>query len=156
MIGKMLDLAASAEESIADRLIENSLEDCVSAFDGFGRELCRVHAKQARNSQAAGRLRFQNLETAKAGLQEAFGVGLDAGISREEWCVDATAFQKRHLVAHKLGVIDQQYIDSTGDTMAVIGRKVRVSVDEVRNLSQLIARMASSLSDRLQKLGAGA
>ena len=50
VVGKMLDLAAGAEKELADKLIENALEDCVSAFDGFGRELCRVHANRDRKS----------------------------------------------------------------------------------------------------------
>lgn len=35
VVCKMLDLATSAEGDVASKLIENALEDCVSAFDGY-------------------------------------------------------------------------------------------------------------------------
>ena len=54
VVGKMLDLAAGAE-NVCERLIENALEDCVSAFDGFGRELMPDPRDRARNP--AGRRR---------------------------------------------------------------------------------------------------
>ena len=40
----MLDLAESHEGELLEKLIENALEDYVSAFDAFGGELYRVHA----------------------------------------------------------------------------------------------------------------
>ena len=39
-VGKMLTLAESQERELAERLVGDSLENLVSAFDGFGREVC--------------------------------------------------------------------------------------------------------------------
>lgn len=47
LVEKMLGVAESQEQAVALSLIENSLEDCVSAFDGFGRETCRVFCSRA-------------------------------------------------------------------------------------------------------------
>ena len=37
-VTKLLDLASTAPEELGRKLVQNALEDCVSAFDGFGRE----------------------------------------------------------------------------------------------------------------------
>ena len=67
VVGKMLEMATREGKVLAEKLIENALEDCVSAFDGFGRELCRVHATKARIPAKAEKINFQNLEGARKG-----------------------------------------------------------------------------------------
>ena len=152
VVGKMLDLAAGAEKVIAEKLIENALEDCVSAFDGFGRELYRLYANRARNLAKVEKMSFQNLEGAKANVLDAFGIDLSADVAPDEWRAAARGFQKRHLVAHKMGVVDQDYITKTGDILAVVGRKIGLGADEVRELARIINKLAPRLSDSLQKL----
>ena len=40
--------------------------------------------------------------------------------------------QKRHLLAHRMGVIDDAYLEATGDNRALLGRRISVSTDEVQ------------------------
>ena len=112
---KMLDMAATAEADLASRLIENALEDCVSAFDGFGREVCRVHARKSTDPAKAEKISFQNLEGARQNLSVLFNIDLAAGLASDEWKAAVQGFQKRHLFAHKMGVVDEEYIRRTGD-----------------------------------------
>ncbi len=58
---KQIDLAATVEGELAAQLVADALENGVSAFDGFGRETCRVHASKATNSSKAEAVSFQNL-----------------------------------------------------------------------------------------------
>jgi len=155
LVAKMLDLAADAETVLAERLIENALEDCVSAFDGFGRELCRVHANRAQNPAAVERISFQNLLGARTSLQGLFGIDIAANLAPEEWHAAVLGFQRRHLVTHKLGVVDREYITKTRDTHAVVGRKIGIGADEVRQLARIISKLAQHLSDGLQRSGTG-
>src|SRR5262245_9954573 len=41
---RQLDLANQVDADLSAHLIADALENGVSAFDGFGRETCRVHA----------------------------------------------------------------------------------------------------------------
>lgn len=152
VVGKMLELAMGAEKALAERLIENALEDCVSAFDGFGRELCRIHANRASNPAKAERMSFQNLDGAKTGYLDLFGIDLPASVAAEEWRAAVRAFQKRHLIAHKLGVVDQDYIARSGDTRTVVGRKIGVDAEEVKALATIISNLARCMSASLEKL----
>lgn len=152
LVEKMLEMATATEKELAERLVENSLEDCVSAFDGFGRELCRVHARNATNPAKAGRTSFQNLEGAKSSLHDAFGIDLSAHVTADEWQSAVRGFQKRHLVAHKMGVVDQDYITKTGYFQAVVGRKIGIGADEVRGLVQIINKLAGHLSGDLEEV----
>lgn len=151
VVDKMLEMASTAEEILAERLIENALEDCVSSFDGFGRELCRVHANKARNRAKAEKMNFQNLKVARERCLDLFGIDLCADVEPAKWRGAVVAFQKRHLLAHRLGVVDQGYIDKTGDSRAVVGRKVIVDVDEVKRLATTLNTLACRTAARLQE-----
>ncbi len=141
LVSKMLDMAASAEAELAGRLVENALEDCVSALDGFGREICRVHSKASADPDGMKKVSFQNLEGARQSVAALFKLDLAAGLIIDEWNAAVLAFQKRHLLAHKMGVMDADYVRKSGDSRAVVGRKVNVDAAEVRKLSQIISKL---------------
>lgn len=151
IVGKMLGIASDQEDAlVAERFCENALEDCVSAFDGFGRELCRVHASKARSPAQARKLSFQNLERTNSIFQDLFGLELAAVVEPEDWGAATMAFQKRHLVAHKLGVVDETYITKTGDTVAAVGRKIVVDAGDVARLVSVIGKLAERMTVTLE------
>lgn len=144
---KMLDMAMTADADLAARLVENALEDCVSAFDGFGREICRVHAKKSDDPARVEKISFQNFEGARKNLNELFKIDLAAILVGDEWKIAVRSFQKRHLISHKMGVVDEEYIRKTGDNQAVVGRKVIIGVDEVRKLVRILGKLAQGISE---------
>jgi hypothetical protein len=150
VVGKMLDMATTVQGDLADRLIENALEDCVSSFDGFGREVCRVYASKSSYPARAGKISFQNLEGANRIASAVFSCDLAAGLAGDEWQTAIRGFQKRHLLAHKMGVIDDEYVRNGHDPHAVVGHKVAVSADEVREISRIVGKLALHLSSALE------
>ena len=145
VVRRMLDLADGYDRDLQAKLIENALEDCVSTFDAFGRELCRVHADRTSSPSIMNRMRFQDLVHARAELQT-ISVEMIAAITTDAWEQALILFQKRHLIAHRLGVADQEYLDRSGDREAVLGRKVRVNSDEVTELRSTLLIVAESLT----------
>lgn len=138
LVEKLLGVAETQEPALAVALVENALEDCVSAFDGFGRETCRVFAPKAANPESAAEIRFQNIAAARDRVRAQFGVDFTAAVTPADWSHVQRAFQKRHLLAHKMGVVDEDYLSATGDSPALLGRKISVSAPEVR---ELVARL---------------
>ena len=153
LVLKMLDMAQSADGELLQRLVENALEDCVSAFDGFGREVCRIHAKKTTDPAKAESLSFQNLEGAKQNVGELFQLDLAAGLADSEWKAAVRGFQKRHLLSHKMSVVDSEYIRKSGDTHAVVGRKIHIEIGEVRVFSDIIGKLGRYLSERMDRVG---
>jgi glycyl-tRNA synthetase alpha subunit len=95
------------------------------------------------------RIRFQNLESARERLHDAYGINLSADVTPDEWRLAVRGFQKRHLVAHKMGVVDRDYITKAADSEAVLGRRISIRTDEVRELLRIIRKLARSLSSNL-------
>ncbi len=119
---KELALAETADSELADYLVGDALENLVAAFDGFGRKIC---------SEKSADIHFQNLSGARRRVQDAFGFDFAGSIPAEEWERACRVFQKRHLLAHKMGVVDADYIQKANDPKAVFGRKIAVSREEV-------------------------
>jgi len=125
LVLKILDLASKADGDVKTKLIENSLEDAVSAFDGFGREHC---------SDIYHKIAFQNIGAAKDKLLKEHGLDISARLDANQWNFVSEQFQKRHLLAHKMGVIDEEFIVKTGKDQSLIGRKVSITENDVRLL----------------------
>jgi hypothetical protein len=145
LVQKLLAIAETQEAKVAQHLIENALEDCVSAFDGFGRETCRVFAEKADLLKKVVEIRFQNIASARARVKEQFSVDFAATVAHEDWKHIMRAFQKRHLVAHKMGVMDEDYLSATGDSPSLLGRKVSIAAEEVRELVVRLQFLGSEL-----------
>ena len=149
IVAKMVKLAEGKEEDVSRALIENALEDCVSVFDGFGRELCSIYAGDMTNQTnrtIVERIRFQNLEGVRSNLRNATGLDMSSHVTADEWHTLVRAFQKRHLIAHRMGVVDEDYLAKVPDGDAVAGRKIRVLPEEVRNVLQLVGKVARGLA----------
>jgi len=54
-------------------------------------------------------------------------------------------FQKRHLLAHKMSVIDEDYLQKANDPRAIVGRKVQVTADEVAAAITIIETLGKTL-----------
>ena len=134
--GKELALAQSVDKDLAEHLIGDALENVVSAFDGFGREI---------SERKGTEIRFQGLGGARKRVQKVFGFDFANRLSAAEWDTARRVFQKRHLLAHKMGVIDEDYVQNANDPGAIVGRKVRVTADEVAAAIAIIETLGTTL-----------
>lgn len=142
LVMKILDLASSAEDEIKSKLVENALEDCVSAFDGYAREHCFDKYKK---------ISFQNIEMARRKVLTDHGVDIASGLDEEQWEFTINQFQKRHLLAHKMGIIDEEYIKKVSGGQSMLGRKVSISESDVRKLVKNLKVVAGNLYDGLPR-----
>jgi hypothetical protein len=135
---KELALAESVDKELADHLVGDALENVVSAFDGFGREICATKAAD---------IQFQNLTGARRRVLETFSVDFSDVLARGDWERACQIFQKRHLLAHKMGVVDEDYVKKANDPQAILGRKISVSRDEVTATITIIETLGKRLFD---------
>lgn len=149
VIHKAIEKAKSADPKLAQNMIENAFEDCVSTFDGFGRELCSLHSTKSKFPDKIHKITFQNLDGAKENFKIQFEVDLEQGLTDQEWNVANISFQKRHVLSHRLGFIDEEYIRRSGDTMAVLGKKVSITSDDVLALIPIIEKLAGYMVNSL-------
>lgn len=149
VIHKAIENSKSADPKLAQNMIENAFEDCVSTFDGFGRELCNLHHAKSKSPDRIHKINFQSMDSAKENFKIHFDIDLDRGLSSDEWGIANISFQKRHVLAHKLGIIDEEYIRRSGDTKAILGRKVSITSDDTFILIPIIEKLAGYMIESL-------
>ena len=59
-------------------------------------------------------------------------------------------FQRRHLLEHNNGLVDQRYLDKTNDQGYEIGERIVVRADEVRKLQSITLALGNGLLSQLQ------
>lgn len=148
---KQIDLAGTVDGDLSTQLIADALENGVSAFDGFGREACRIYSSKATDPVKATTISFQNLVGAHKNVLTLFGVDLTAALGASDWRFTCHCFQKRHLLAHKMGVVDDAYVQATGDSSAKVGRKISVPSQDVVALLGAIRTLGTYLTSELAK-----
>jgi hypothetical protein len=150
LVRKQVALALSLDDAELRRhLLEDALENCVSSFDGFGRECCRVRAVHSSDPQRCGRVSFQNINKADDALRQLFGADLRGLVDSAEWQQAHRAFMRRHVIAHRAGVVDQQYLTETGDSPTLLGRKVPVDPDEILGAAAVVLKIGEALARAL-------
>ena len=148
---KLLALAEASPPELIESLTNDALENQVAAFDGFGRETCRVYAAKAADPSKVDGMSFQNLPKARERAKILFGVDLAAALSPAEWEAVCRSFQKRHVLAHTMGVVDAAYLAATKDPGAVVGRKIKVERGEVQALGRALRALGTHLVDSLSR-----
>jgi hypothetical protein len=150
IVSKELDIAASSDADVCGALVANALEDCVSAFDGFGREICHIHAGDAlANAPKIDTLSFQSLSGARTTVKNVFGIDFAAACTTEDWDAAVRNFQKRHVLSHKSGVVDEEYVRKSGDTSTPVGHKLVIEPSEVRQLTRTLVALGTDLAASL-------
>lgn len=153
LAAKELTLAENTDDTdLKAHLIGDALENVVSAFDGFGREATTAHKHLSSDSKKASALSFQNLRSANDHVRTCFGFDLNNGVAKDEWDLLIRCFQKRHLLAHRMGVIDDKYVASANDPTAQVGHKVAVEPAEVTALLQAVRSLGHRLTQALAAL----
>ena len=142
VVEKMLSLSEGMEKDAAEQMIWGALGTVVSKFDGVGRELCRRIAEQKGVKRG---ISFQNLNGARTAVREQFDFDMADGLTEQEWSAILRSFQKRHVIAHRSGVVDEKYIEAASDEDAIIGRKIRVDKAEVDTSMRLLKMIANRL-----------
>ena len=152
LVNKCIEISKTLEKEVAQIIIEDAFENCISSFDGFGRELCRINSTKSKFPERATKISFQNLRGVNTNVKELFGFELEKGLTPAEWNIANICFLKRHLLAHKMGIIDDEYIRKSGDSNAIVGRKINITSDDVLIVIPLVEKLADFMVDSLSEI----
>lgn len=128
-------------ELLGRSLVETSLTDCVVAFQRLAEELYRLRPGAGTPPMNV----FQRLDDGSQLWLQETGEGYQQWLTQAEVDLLRLQFQRRHLLQHTDGVVDQRYLTRSGDTRYKIGQRIVVRADDVRQLGRLIEKLAANL-----------
>jgi hypothetical protein len=149
-IRRTLDALDTVRAAIPDRdtaentvrlIVENGLQNAVTAFQ----RCAEVLFAGLPSAQRARRNAFQNLAEGDQLWQAATGKAYAGHLTATELADLQRAFQQRHLLAHTQGLVDQDYINKSGDTRYKPGQRIVIRPDTVREALALIEKLIAGL-----------
>ena len=87
---------------------------------------------------------FQNLEIGASYWKDILGETYADWLTVDEMA-RLTLFQKRHLISHTEGIVDQKYLDKTNDTIYKLGQRIVIKEKDVIELITLIEKLVAIL-----------
>lgn len=144
LVHKLLNQAKAEENTeFQEFLVHNALEDIVSTFDSFGRNSVQLFTKNTSKTNLS--ISFQNISKAQDRIHDEFGFDILNSLEIQDWKKVAQNFQKRHLITHNDGIVDNTYLQITNDSKAVLGKKIMITSDDVEEMLSLIEIITKNL-----------
>lgn len=135
----LIESAGKDEAELTCRsLIETCISDGVVAFQKYCEGMYGDYGKAPYNA-------FQRLDQASELWKNAIQKGFDSWLPEEEIQLLAILYQKRHLLAHNEGIVDEKYIQKSGDNTYKVGQRVIISAKDVENLVCALEKLATGI-----------
>lgn len=130
-------------ETMCRGMLESSIGDMISAFQKFA---C---CKYEELSEKTGRVNdFQMFEKGSQLFEQETGSKYSDWLSETEQFFMKTMFQKRHLLEHNNGMVDQKYLNESNDHSYSVGQRIIVKPSDAYSLLDLLR----NLGDHIIKL----
>jgi len=129
-------------ERLCRKLIEDCIGDIVSAFQKYAEQKIKDKSPQAKVVVND----FQIIDKGNRHFMDYFGCGYDTWLSNEELILMNLFFQRRHLLEHNNGLVDQRYLDKSNDTTYKNGQRIIVSQDDIMLLLNIVNKLHQGIS----------
>ncbi len=132
---------ADTSENAVRALVEHGLQSAVTAFQRYAEAL---YSRLVTDSKPKRNI-FQNLTKGSNLWYDAAGRHYSEYLSTAEMTELKRAFQQRHLLAHTQGIVDQDYINLSGDTSHRLGQRVVIRETTVHKFLDVNEKLAAGL-----------
>lgn len=137
---------SDAAETMSRSSIEGSLGDVISAFQKYAEATFTSRSKkQVRPND------FQIVQKGSALYKDEFGSGYDKWLNSSEIEFMELMFQRRHILEHNSGLVDEMYLKKSKDSTYKIGQRVLVKPDEVKQLIDIMIRLSDGLKTIVER-----
>lgn len=131
-------------ETTCRSIIESSLNECVVAFQRFS-EVTFAERSPGKKIKFNA---FQSLEISGEYWQVLLGESYTQWLNKSELVQLNQLFQKRHLLAHTEGIVDQKYIEKSNDQSYKPGQRLVINVKDIKLLMTLIMKIINVLRQK--------
>lgn len=140
----------SLMKDIGIKLVENACEDTVTVFESFFKKAYKINKhKVADPSLALQGNPFQSLDRTKDIFFVQFGLDIFSGLAADDIDKLYLLFNKRHVLIHNLGVIDQKFLTNTGFRQNILNHKVDITKDEVISSVATLFKISDTIRNNL-------
>ena len=128
-------------ETMCRSLLESSIGDMVSAFQKFAS--CKYDELSGKTSRVND---FQIVDKGSKLFEEETGKKYSDWLSAGELAFMELMFQRRHILEHNNGMVDQRYLDKSGDISYSLGQRIIVKEADTHSLLAILRKLGSSIT----------
>jgi hypothetical protein len=114
-------------------------------------ELLRLPMVPKRREEVE-RISFQQIRPANEALQKWLAIDIFAGLKHDDQTFLNREFNRRHLIVHKAGRADEEYIQKTGDNSVKLNQTIRVRSEDIPRLSRLVFECGENLFEQFNSI----
>ncbi len=139
------DISKDQAEDTCQTLIEKCLLDCVVAFQRY----CDVmYSKNESSKPKVPFNAFQKLDVGNELWREILNEGYTDWLTEIEFKRLNILFQRRHLLQHTEGIVDEKYITKSNDTKYKVGQRIIVKEADAIELVNYIKTLTNKIRNR--------
>ena len=131
-------------ENVIRGMLEGALHDAVTAFQRRAESLYRTVSKTSARKNV-----FQSLNEGSELWNAAVRKSYADYLTNDELCDLKMFFQRRHLLSHTQGIVDQDYIDRSGDNKYKVGQRVVIRKLDVRYCVNIIEKLVAGMEENV-------
>jgi hypothetical protein len=121
-------------------IIETCITDGVVAFQKYCDGLYLSYGQPPFNV-------FQRLDQGSQLWKETIGKEYTDWITDEELGRLQVLYQRRHILSHSEGIVDEKYLEKTGDIKYKIGQRIVVSARDIEDLLSILEKLSNGLEE---------
>ncbi len=134
---------ADAAKNTVREILENSIGRMVGAFQRLAEALFD-HVPAATTTRRRKNV-FQNIKEGSTLWRTATGKGYEDLLTIAEMDDLLLLFQQRHLLSHCEGIVDQSYIEKSGDITYAVGQRLVIQDGAVINLAEILVKLTGEM-----------
>jgi hypothetical protein len=136
---------------VSQKMIENALEDVVSLFEGFLKNIYQYEIKRRFSKEESDkkiseiRVNFQRIDGAEDFFRRNLCFELISFCRKEDRDLLIDQFLKRHVITHNLGMIDTKYL-AKAKTFEKEGSEIEIIPNELLKFLELVEKIVINAS----------
>ncbi|TDX21113.1 hypothetical protein [Rhodovulum visakhapatnamense] len=138
-------LGPDEAEVMIRTLLEKAIQDTVMSFQRLNEQLYK-----RQSGKTARRNAFQKLDAGSDLWKAEIGHAYVDLIGQAKLDQLKIYFQQRHLLAHQQGIVDQDYIDRSGDKTYAVGQRLIVRERSAQKFADLVEELGDELRQRVE------
>lgn len=131
---------ADDAELTSRSVIETCITDGVVAFQKYCDGLYQSYGESPFNV-------FQRLDQGSQLWEEAIGKDYSDWITDQEMARLKVLYQRRHLLSHNDGIVDEKYLEKSGDNKYKVGQRIVVSEKDIEDLLNILRKLGDGLEE---------
>ena len=136
--------------------LPTAIRSSISVFDSFVNQAVAEFLKfvpmtKRRRAMLEGKS-FHNFSDVSENMKVALDIDIGSGLKESDVELLVRFFHRRHVHEHRSGIVDQKYIDDSGDDTVRLRQELRENMGEVHKLLSLLTRVLSNLHEQFKEI----